>query len=58
LTAILLPKGIGGLAQESVALCHQITTLDRAKLQDKIGELSDEWMGKIVEGLKAATDLL
>ncbi len=57
LTAILLPQGIGGLKQESVALCHQITTLDRAKLDEKIGELSDEWMKKIEEGLKAATDL-
>ncbi len=57
LTAILLPGGIGGLKQESVALCHQITTLDRAKLTENIGELSGEWMEKIEEGLKAATDL-
>lgn len=56
-TAILLPQGTGGLNQESVALCHQITTLDRAKLTEKIGELSNEWMGKIEEGVKAATDL-
>ena len=57
LTAVLIPQGIGGLRRESVALCHQITTLDRAKLTEKIGELSDEWMEKIGEGLKAATDL-
>ena len=58
ITAILLPKNIGGSSQESIALCHQITTLDRAKLQEKIGELSGEWLGKIEEGLKAATDLI
>ena len=58
LTAVLLPQGIGNLAQESVALCHQITTLDRAKLQEKIGELSSKMMEKVEEGLKAATDIL
>ena len=42
LTAVLLPQGVGGLNQESVALCHQITTLDRAKLTGKIGELSND----------------
>ncbi|MDQ3179564.1 MAG: type II toxin-antitoxin system PemK/MazF family toxin [Acidobacteriota bacterium] len=57
LTAVLLPQDIGGLNQESIALCHQITTLDRAKLTEKIGELSDDWMNKIEEGLKAATDI-
>ncbi len=57
LTAVLLPQEIGRLEQESVALCHQITTLDRAKLTEKIGELSDDWMKRIEEGLKAATDL-
>jgi mRNA interferase MazF len=51
-------QNVGGLSQESVALCHQITTLDRAKLQEKIGELSIEWIQRIEEGLKAATDLL
>lgn len=57
LSAILLPQSVGGLNQESIALCHQITTLDRAKLEEKIGELSSEWIRKIEEGLKAATDL-
>lgn len=57
LTAILIPQGIGGLKQESIALCHQITTLDRIKLNEKIGELSNDWLKKIEEGLKAATDL-
>ena len=56
-TAVLLPQNIGGLNQESIALCHQITTLDRAKLQEKIGELSSEWILKIEEGIKTATDL-
>ena len=57
LTAIFLLQNVGNLMQDSVALCHQITTLDRAKLTEKIGELSKEIMEKIAEGLKAATDL-
>jgi mRNA interferase MazF len=39
-TAIALPKGAGGLAKPSVALCHQITTLDRAKLSQRLGTLN------------------
>jgi mRNA interferase MazF len=31
-TAVLLPAKSGGLTKTSVALCHQLTTLDRAKL--------------------------
>ncbi|MEJ7713420.1 MAG: type II toxin-antitoxin system PemK/MazF family toxin [Pyrinomonadaceae bacterium] len=30
-TAIALPQGTGGLPQESMALCHQMTTLDGAR---------------------------
>lgn len=57
LTAIILPTGTGGLRLESVALCHQVTTLDRSKLTDKIGELSNELLEQIEEGLRAAMDL-
>ena len=46
-TSILLPQGAGGLSQESVALCHQITTLDRAKIGKRIGELSSELMNHV-----------
>ena len=41
-TAIVLSKGSGGLRQESVALCHQVTTLDRAKLTKRVGALPSE----------------
>lgn len=57
LTAVFLSQGTGGLEQDSVALCHQITTLDRAKLTEKIGELSKKNLEAIADGLKAATDL-
>jgi len=53
-TAISLPAGAGGLKKEGVALCHQVTTLDRAKLTDKIGTLPQDLIGQIEEGLKTA----
>lgn len=57
-TAILLPKGTAGLRQESVALCHQVTTLDRSKLSERIGELPAAAMTRVSEGLQAALALI
>ncbi len=57
-TAVPLRKGSAGLRQESVALCHQVTTLDRAKLTDPIGELSLAALERIDGGLRAALALL
>ena len=53
-TAVPLPVGAGGLAQESVALCHQVTTLDRSKLAALLGSLTDAQLGEIEEGLRIA----
>src|SRR5437773_8252939 len=47
LTAILLERGEGGLSQDSIALCHQVTTLDRGKLRHRLGELSAEKMREV-----------
>lgn len=56
-TAVALSKGVGGLTHGSVALCHQVTTLDRAKLKKKLGSLtSNEWT-RVEVGLKASLDL-
>ena len=57
-TAIMLPKGSGGLRKESVALCHQVTTLDRAKLVERIGELTTASLKGLDDGLRAALALL
>lgn len=56
-TAIPLPKGVGGLKQDSVALCHQVTTLDRAKLTQRLGVLPLDLLDQVEEGLKGALDL-
>jgi mRNA interferase MazF len=56
-TAIEILQGEGGLTQTSVALCHQVTTLDRAKLTKRLGSLSDSSLKQIEAGLKAAMDM-
>lgn len=56
-TAVTLSKGAGGLNNDSVALCHQVTTLDRAKLTQRLGTLSQPLLHQIERGLKAALDL-
>lgn len=57
-TAIFLPKGSGGLKRNSVALCHQITTLDRAKLTQRVGALSPDLLNQVENGTKAALDFI
>lgn len=56
-TAVPLSKGTGGLSQRSVALCHQVTTLDRAKLKKRIGVLTPNELTRVGAGLKASLDL-
>jgi mRNA interferase MazF len=58
LTAILLPPGAAGLTKESIALCHQVTTLDRSKFIQRIGELNPSELNLVEDGLKASLDLL
>lgn len=57
-TAILLRAGSAGLAEESVALCHQVTTLDRAKVGEVIGLLQPQEMRAVERGLLAALGVL
>lgn len=56
-TAVALPAGSGGLRQESTALCHQVTTLDRSKLGSLLGTLPSLLRAQVDAGLKAALDL-
>ena len=56
-TVIQLPGGTGGLARTSYAVCHHVTTLDRAKLTKRLGALPSESLSEVEEGLKAAMDL-
>jgi mRNA interferase MazF len=56
-TVVALSAGTGGLPGESCAVCHQITTLDRAKLTDKIGELPADIVKQVEQALLAAVDI-
>jgi len=57
LTVVEIPGGTAGLPRVCFAVCHQVTTLDRAKLTRKIGVLSSEILEDVEEALKAAMDL-
>jgi mRNA-degrading endonuclease toxin of MazEF toxin-antitoxin module len=52
-----LPGGSAGLPKASLAVCHQVTTLDRAKLTRKVGTLPSEFLREVEGALKAAMDL-
>ncbi len=56
-TAIPLPAGVAGLRRFSVAVCHQVTTIDRAKLSDRLGRLSDDVLVRVDGGLRVALAL-
>ena len=56
-TVVLLPAKSAGLKKASVALCHQVTTLDRAKLEKLIGMLAPSLIQDVDLGIKAALDL-
>lgn len=56
-TVVFLPKGTVGLTQESLVVCHQITTLDKSKLSNYLGMLSDEFLDQIAQAIKIALDI-
>ena len=58
LTVVEIPGGAAGLPKTCLAVCHQVTTLDRAKLTKRIGTLSPEVLRLVEEALKAALDLV
>ena len=56
-TIVALTAGTAGLPDDSVAICHQVTTLDRAKLADQIGTLTKPLIREIEKALMAAVDI-
>lgn len=56
-TAVPLPEGTGGLEKASIALCHQVTTLDRSKLTRLVGAVPSVLLRRVSAGLRAAMDL-
>lgn len=56
-TVVAIPRGTAGMAKSSVALCHQVTTLDRVKLVARIGTIPKELMVHVGRGLVTALAL-
>jgi mRNA interferase MazF len=56
-TVVILPQGTGGLKEDCVAICHQITTLDRSKLTQRLGSLPEAALREVEAGIRAAIDL-
>jgi mRNA interferase MazF len=57
LTTVLVPGGSGGLVEDSIALCHQVTTLDRGKLSTLVGILGADELARVDQALKLALSL-
>lgn len=56
-TVVSIPAESCGLPAAGVALCHQVTTLDRAKLETRIGVLSADLLAEIEKALLVALDI-
>jgi mRNA interferase MazF len=56
-TVVEIFGGTAGLPKTGVAVCHQVTTLDRAKLTKRLGSLPSQTLREIEEALKAALDI-
>jgi len=50
---VLLLAGVAGLKADSIALCYQIRTLDKSRLERDLGELADASLRqKILEAIR------
>jgi mRNA interferase MazF len=52
-TVVLLPRSTG-LSQDSYALCHQVTVLDRSKIRDYITTLTPSLLQDVEEAMMFA----
>ena len=56
-TVVEIPSGTGGLSRTSFAVCHQVTTLDRSKLNKRIGALPAGLLKEVEDAIRAAMDM-
>jgi mRNA interferase MazF len=54
---VLVPSGIGGLSQDSVALCEQIRVVDKQRITKILGHLDDSHMKQIAKALSVILGL-
>jgi mRNA interferase MazF len=56
-TLVPLPKGEAGLEKDSVAVCHQIRTVDESRLGRIRGQVKPATLAKVAEALKIVLEL-
>jgi mRNA interferase MazF len=54
---VLIPKGEGGLSQDSKALTEQIRAIDKQRLVAKIGTLSGRFLRLIEQAIRNSLDM-
>jgi mRNA interferase MazF len=55
---VLLPAGTAGLRVDSIALCYQIRTLDKSRLEQDLGELNDTGLQReLLEAIQFQLDM-
>lgn len=55
---VLLPADIAGLQMDSIALCYQVRTLDKSRLEEDVGELVDAKLRQeVIEALRFQLDM-
>jgi len=55
---VLLPAGVAGLNVDSIALCYQIRTLDKSRLERDLGKLVDlNIRREILEAIRFQLDM-
>lgn len=57
-TNVFIPKEIARLTSNSTVLLSQIRTIDKRRLEKKIGELPDTYLKKINDAIKISLDLV
>jgi len=52
-----VPAGVGGLSQDSVALCEQIRVIDKRRIVKVLGRMDEPYLEKIAKALHEILDL-
>ncbi len=56
-TNVNFPKGTGGLKSDSTVLLSQIRTVDKTRLEERIGFLSGDYLEKVNRAIKISLGL-
>jgi len=54
---VILAAGDGGLRQRSMVNAAQLLTIDKARLQKRLGRLSESHMRKVAEAIRVSLDI-